>query len=74
VEHVKDSSLSTLRNKKGCTFLWDILFQDLGLYSVDAEKFIRHLYPGLFYPDPPEEAEGRSSVGIRMLSPKDRGG
>jgi hypothetical protein len=29
VEHVKDSSLSTLRNKKGCTFLWDILFQDL---------------------------------------------
>jgi len=67
-EHVKDSSLRTLRNRKDCAyFLWGILFQDLGLYSVDAEKFIRHLYPGLFDPDPPEEAEGRSSVGIRIV-------
>ena len=69
-EHVDDSILNILRNNRRCAFfLWKLLFQDLGLYSVDAESFIKCLYPSLFNNDPPEdgyEVEERPSVGVKV--------
>ena len=69
-EYVNDSVLNILRNNRRCAFfLWKLLFQDLGLYSVDAESFIKCLYPSLFNNDPPEdgyEVEERPSVGLRV--------
>jgi hypothetical protein len=66
---IYDRPLNMLRNGRGCAyFLWRILLQDLGLHSVDAEEFIKCLYPGLFDIDPEEDqkAEEEPSVGIRV--------
>ncbi|MBC7091962.1 MAG: hypothetical protein H5T50_08685 [Nitrososphaeria archaeon] len=67
-----DSELRKCNQKGIAFFLWHILLQNLGMYSIDAEKFLQAMFPELLGNDPAIDknksisSDELPSVGIRI--------
>lgn len=66
----KDQKLRDYNYKRFVSFGWMVLLQNLGTYSIEAEKFIDAMFPELSNDDPLKDGSNSSdelpSVGLKM--------